>query len=94
VNGSITIDGGSIDYTGEPGGLYISDKKSPSSITISHVGLVNAHLYAPASDVTVNGVSNFNGWIIGKTLTLTGTVNLHYDETRHEDEQYKVTLVK
>src|SRR5437870_3132999 len=69
---------------------------SPSSVTgtttitasSEHVSIggnsqITASIYAPGHDVTVNG-SGTNGHvygsIVGKTVTMTGVSNLHYDE--------------
>ena len=42
-----------------------------------------AAVYAPSHDVTVNGGGTNGhvfGSVIGKTVTMTGVTNLHYDE--------------
>jgi hypothetical protein len=43
-------------------------------------------IYAPNTDVTVDGASDLFGAIVGKTLTLTGTGHGHYDEALELDE--------
>jgi hypothetical protein len=55
------------------------------------------HLYAPRSTVTIrSGRSGggFYGWIIARRLTLQSGALLHYDETRNEEKNYKITLVR
>ena len=60
----------------------------PGSSTSQHVSLggnaqVSAAVYAPSYDVTVNGGSSHGhvyGSVVGKTVTMTGVTNLHYDE--------------
>jgi hypothetical protein len=44
----------------------------------------NAHIMAPLANVTFHGNNSsgdFYGWVVGKTLTVTGNSNLHYDES-------------
>jgi hypothetical protein len=46
-------------------------------------GQISAALYAPGHDVTINGGGSSGhvfGSVVGKTVTMTGVTNLHYDE--------------
>jgi hypothetical protein len=46
-------------------------------------GQISAALYAPGHDVSINGggtTGHVFGSVIGKTVTMTGVTNLHYDE--------------
>src|ERR1043166_76824 len=60
----------------------------PSGEHAPHVSLggnsqIMAALYAPNHDVTINGGGSnghFYGSIVGKTVTMNGVTNLHYDE--------------
>lgn len=60
----------------------------PSDGSTKHVSLggnaqITASVYAPNADVTVNGGGSSGhvyGSLIGKTVTMTGVTNLHYDE--------------
>jgi hypothetical protein len=60
----------------------------PASGVSEHVNLggngqIIAAVYAPGHDVTVNGGGTSGhvfGSVIGKTVTMTGVTNLHYDE--------------
>jgi hypothetical protein len=52
------------------------------------------HVYAPQSDVKVHGTPGFTGWIVGLSLTIDGTANLHYDGKNNPGQEYHVTLVK
>ena len=45
-------------------------------------------------EVCNTDVANYYGSIVGKTLTLDGTTNLHYDETRPDKGHYTILLVK
>jgi hypothetical protein len=56
---------------------------SPEHVNFGGNSQITASIYAPGHDVTVNG-SGTNGHvygsIVGKTVTMTGVSNLHYDE--------------
>lgn len=55
----------------------------PRQVTLGGNGQITAALYAPDYDVTVNGGGSSGhvfGSIVGKTTTMTGVTNLHYDE--------------
>ena len=60
----------------------------PTDGSTKHVSLggnaqITASVYAPNADVTVNGGGSSGhvyGSLIGKTVTMTGVTNLHYDE--------------
>lgn len=39
----------------------------------------HALVYAPLSDVTFTGNSNFHGGVVGKTLTMSGNSDVHQD---------------
>ena len=53
-----------------------------------------AHVYAPLSDVTMGGTPGFTGWIIGKSLTFSGTNSLHYDESRDDHRPFGISIEK
>ena len=44
-------------------------------------------IYAPQADVTIDNGVDFFGSIIGKSLTVRGSANLHFDEALAEDEE-------
>ena len=55
----------------------------PRHVSLGGNGEITAALYAPDYDVTVNGGGSSGhvfGSIVGKTTTMTGVTNLHYDE--------------
>jgi len=64
----------------------------PSGNDTPHVSLggnsqIMAALYAPNHDVTINGGGSnghFYGSVVGKTVTMNGVTNLHYDEAMGE----------
>ncbi len=86
VNGNFLQDGGSISnpYPAPPGALYISMTGANTTMRIS--SSLNAHIYAPLTDITYNGnaqnpPADFSGWAVGKSLTIKGNAELHYDES-------------
>ena len=72
----------------QPGDLMLYGMQPPTS-TSEHVNVggnsqITASIYAPGHDVTVNGGGtngHVYGSIVGKTVTMTGVSNLHYDES-------------
>ncbi len=55
----------------------------PEHVKLGGNGQITAAVYAPGYDVTVNGGGNSGhvfGSVVGKTVTMTGVTNLHYDE--------------
>jgi hypothetical protein len=100
VNGDFKQTGGSISnpYPQRPGALTIS--MTGHNTTFSASAQLNAHIYAPTSDVTLHGNANnppadFSGWLVGQTLTLTGNTQIHYDESLGgENTPHRAILVK
>jgi hypothetical protein len=86
--GNIDVSGnGVLNSNNQPQDLMLYGIQ-PSGGTSEHVNIggnsqITASIYAPGHDVTVNG-SGTNGHvygsIVGKTVTMTGVSNLHYDE--------------
>lgn len=86
--GNVDITGnGVLNSNNQPGDLLLYGIQPPSNTSL-HVNFggnsqITASIYAPGHDVTVNG-SGTNGHvygsIVGKTVTMTGVSNLHYDE--------------
>jgi len=86
--GNVDISGnGVLNGNNQPGDLMFYGIQPPSGAA-EHVNFggnsqITASIYAPGHDVTVNG-SGTNGHvygsIVGKTVTMTGVSNLHYDE--------------
>jgi hypothetical protein len=87
--GNVDISGnGVLNSNNQPGDLMLYGIQPPDGAT-EHVNFggnsqITASVYAPGHDVTVNG-SGTNGHvygsIVGKTVTMTGVSNLHYDES-------------
>lgn len=86
--GNVDITGnGVLNSNNQPGDFMLYGIQPPTTSS-EHVSFggnsqITASIYAPGHDVTVNG-SGTNGHvygsIVGKTVTMTGVSNLHYDE--------------
>ena len=86
--GNVDISGnGVLNSNNQPGDLMLYGIQPPTNssehVSIGGNSQITASIYAPGHDVTVNG-SGTNGHvygsIVGKTVTMTGVSNLHYDE--------------
>jgi hypothetical protein len=86
--GNVDISGnGVLNSNNQPGDLMFYGIQPPTGssehVSIGGNSQITASIYAPGHDVTVNG-SGTNGHvygsIVGKTVTMTGVSNLHYDE--------------
>ncbi|HEY6071515.1 MAG TPA: hypothetical protein VIU85_09095 [Chthoniobacterales bacterium] len=86
--GNVDITGqGVLNSNNQPGDLllYGIEPSDGSSKHLKFAGnaQITASIYAPGYDVTVNGGGtngHVYGSIVGKTVTMTGVSNLHYDE--------------
>jgi hypothetical protein len=86
--GNVDISGnGLLNSNNQPGDLMLYGIQPPDGSS-EHVNIggnsqITASVYAPGHDVTVNGGGtngHVYGSIVGKTVTMTGVSNLHYDE--------------
>jgi len=86
--GNVDITGnGVLNSNNQPGDLMLYGIQPPTTSS-EHVNFggnsqITASIYAPGHDVTVNGGGtngHVYGSIVGKTVTMTGVSNLHYDE--------------
>ena len=87
--GNVDISGnGILNSNNQPGDLMLYGIQPPDGGS-EHVNFggntqITASIYAPGHDVTINGAGtngHVYGSIIGKTVTMTGVSNLHYDES-------------
>lgn len=87
--GNVDISGnGVLNGNNQPGDLLLYGIQPPDGAS-EHVNFggnsqISASIYAPGHDVTVNGAGtngHVYGSIVGKTVTMTGVSNLHYDES-------------
>jgi hypothetical protein len=86
--GNVDISGnGVLNSNNQPGDLMLYGIQPPTGTT-KHVNIggnsqITASVYAPGHDVTINGGGtngHVYGSMVGKTVTMTGVSNLHYDE--------------
>ena len=87
-DGNVDVTGnGIINSNNQPNDLHLYGVQpidsSSRSVHLGGNGQITATVYAPNADVTVNGGGSSGhvfGSIVGKTVTMTGVTNLHYDE--------------
>lgn len=88
-DGNVDVSGnGIINSNNQPNDLQLYGVQ-PSDSSNKHVSLggngqISAAVYAPNHDVSINGGGSSGhvfGSVIGKTVTMTGVTNLHYDES-------------
>jgi hypothetical protein len=92
-DGNLNIAGnGILNQSNQPSNLLLYGvQPDPNQNLVASLGgnaNISAALYAPGHAVTVNGGGSngtFNGSIVGKTVTMTGVTNLHYDEALGDD---------
>ena len=82
----ISLAEGMVNPANQPADLLLYGIQPTGGVT-PHVNLggngqITAAVYAPDYDVTVNGGGNTGhvfGSVVGKTVSMTGVTNLHYD---------------
>jgi hypothetical protein len=96
VNGNFTQGGTSnIDnQTHDPSKFTVTVTKAGTTVSMKGTIQTYAHVYAPLSDVTIDGTPGFYGWAIGKTLTFKGNPVLHDDMSLMKPGNWKISLVK
>ena len=86
--GNVDISGnGVLNSNNQPSDLMLYGIQPPTNAS-EHVNIggnsqITASVYAPGHDVTISGGGtngHVYGSIVGKTVTMTGVTNLHYDE--------------
>lgn len=80
VTGDVDLRGASIVNSGLPANLKIFVVGS-GFVDIGGNSKLYAQIYAPKSDITLHGTPGFYGALIGKTLDIRGTSDIHYDES-------------
>jgi hypothetical protein len=95
---------GSVDLSG--GVLGGSNPPMPEKIAIFVIGNTSvdlgggsalyAHIYAPTADLKYHGTNKggFYGWLVGKTLTVDGNSDIHYDGSLAPPEPLRPALVQ
>ena len=87
-DGNIDVSGvGIINSNNQPNDLHLYGVQpidsSNRTVHLGGNGSITATVYAPNADITINGGGSSGhvfGSIVGKTVTMTGVTNLHYDE--------------
>ena len=87
-DGNVDVTGnGIINSNNQPNDLHLYGVQpidnSNRTVHLGGNGQITATVYAPNADVTVNGGGSSGhvfGSIVGKSVTMTGVTNLHYDE--------------
>lgn len=85
-NGNLDVGGnGMANGGGQPGRFRVMSTGSSVLQTISLVGTsqLGAAVYAPYAAVSIKGggsSGSFQGAVVGRTITMTGNSNFHYDE--------------
>jgi hypothetical protein len=86
--GNVDINGnGVLNSNNQPSDFLLYGIQPPTNtseyVNIGGNSQITASIYAPGHDVSVNGDGtngHVYGSIVGKTVTMTGVSNLHYDE--------------
>jgi Flp pilus assembly protein TadG len=82
--GTFAMSGSTQTYGNIPGNLTITAVPTPTgaapgTLTLSGSSAMYANVYAPQSDITLSGSGDIHGWVIGKSITLSGSANMYYD---------------
>ena len=86
--GNVDVSGnGILNTKNQPSDLQLYGIQPPSGssehVSLGGNGQIIAAVYAPDHDVSINGGGTNGhvfGSVVGKTVTMTGVTNLHYDE--------------
>jgi hypothetical protein len=87
--GNVDVSGnGILNTKNQPSDLQLYGIQPPANsskhVSLGGNGQIIAAVYAPNHDVSINGGGTNGhvfGSVVGKTVTMTGVTNLHYDET-------------
>ncbi len=94
VAGNLTLTGGSDAYQGIAQNLQIILLNSHTSATFSGNSAIYVDLYAPLATVTLTGTTDIFGQLVGKTVTITGSGSVHYDEKMSAPFVKKIIVVQ
>src|SRR5205823_14640088 len=92
VTGNFTLTGGSSAYQGKSQNLKIVMVNPSTTATLTGNSDIYADLYAPLSKVTVTGTADYYGQMVGKSLTLSGSGQIHCDESMTGNKRKIVTV--
>jgi len=80
VAGSVSLSGNAVVHQNRPENFRIRVLGS-GSVSVSGNGDLWADIYAPSSAVSFTGNGDFFGALVGRTLTISGNGDVHYDES-------------
>lgn len=88
VEGDFKIAGNGVSNpNARPGSFLLYGTNTSAAGQAIHLagnGALKAVVYAPEGDVKINGNGDVMGSIVGRTITLTGNADFHYDESLAE----------
>lgn len=95
VTGEVKFEGTVNTYNSVPGNLQINVAGS-GDVDLGGKSDLFASVYAPESDVNIHGTGDYFGSVIGQTLEIAGTTNVHYDEALNKTIEIpsRVSLVQ
>ncbi len=85
VAGDVTVSGSAFNNQSNIPANNIVNVITPAAgvnqkVTVSGNGTFIGAINAPGADFTISGSGSYNGAVIGKTMTISGSADLHYDE--------------
>jgi hypothetical protein len=92
ITGNFTLTGGTSAYNGDAQSLKIVLLNASTSAVLTGNSDLYADLYAPLSDITITGTADYYGQMVGKTVTLSGSGQIHYDENLNSPKRKIVTV--
>ena len=86
---------GSIRSSGSAGDVYLGTVGKSCTIRLGGACSLQAHVYAPDADVTIEDNSHFTGWLICRRLFVRGNSVLEYDHSLPRDsDPYSAAVVR
>ncbi len=79
VSGKLTL-AGTLDKSVDPSDFLVYGLPTCTAVDITTGSKMEAAIYAPNADFTMNGSSDLRGSITGKTIKMNGHASFHYDE--------------
>jgi Flp pilus assembly protein TadG len=77
--------GAAVNNNTQIAGNLVINMTGPGTAKINSHNDFYGVIYAPNTDITLNGTADFFGAIVGKTLKITGNATGHYDESLDVD---------
>ncbi len=85
IEGEVTVSGSSFNNQSNIAAKNMINVISPApgvnqKVTVSGGGTFTGVINAPGADFTISGSASLSGAMIGKTMSMSGGANVHYDE--------------